>query len=42
MAPAQVNASHVQQLLALVRYTVQRLLDECLIVEGTPVSQQLA
>jgi hypothetical protein len=38
-ADARVNTLHVQQLLALVRHSVQRLLDECLIVDGIPVSR---
>jgi hypothetical protein len=37
-ADARVNTLHVQQLLALVRHSVQRLLDECLIVDGIPTS----
>jgi hypothetical protein len=38
-ADARVNTLHVQQLLTLVRHSVQRLLDECLIVDGVPVSR---
>ncbi len=34
-ASARENISHVQQLLLLVRHTVQRLLDECLIVDAS-------
>jgi hypothetical protein len=34
-ASARENSCHVQQLLALVRHSVQRLLDECLILDGT-------
>jgi hypothetical protein len=38
-ASARENANHVQQLLALVRHAVLRLLNECLIVDGIPVSR---
>jgi hypothetical protein len=33
-ASARENACYVQQLLALVQHAVQRLLDECLLVDG--------
>jgi hypothetical protein len=36
---AGVNTLHTQQLLTLVRHSVQLLLDECLIVDGIPASQ---
>jgi hypothetical protein len=39
---ARVNTLHAQQLLALVRRSVQLLLDECLIVDGIPASRILA
>ncbi len=38
-ASAYENANHVQQLLRIVRYTVTRLLDECLCIDGIPALQ---
>lgn len=38
-ASARGNVSHVQQLLLLIRHTVQRLLDECLIVDEACIGE---